>query len=147
MNQIYQPDPYLPVYELEKQKDPTRNFVYRQFRDDDVKFVDMLVEQSLACNKKVVNDKDWDLVKSAFTHFANRWPEEFKEFKESVDLIRRTRNAKGYSKTKEIQYVGALPMRFERILKICFPENELNKEFLWKLVKKMPIFKVANEKN
>lgn len=142
-------DPFMPLYVWDKQQNPDERFVLRQFRADYVKFVDhLLIERKkLGCNNNVVADKDWDLVKYAFEKYAQFWPQEYKEFKEQMSLIRHTRTNKAYSESKGVMYVGALPLRFERMLKVLFPELEVNKAFLWKLVRRMRIFKVTGEGN
>ncbi len=147
MSDIVVPDQYVPVYQAEKQMHPEKSFVYRQFIREDVEFVDRLVELSLSRGTTIENEEDWNLVREILSYFIKRWPDEFRDFGEGIDGIRQTRNKDGYSKSKQIQYVGALPPRFERLLKICFPDMRYDKKFIWELVRRMPIFKVAGEKN
>lgn len=146
---IEQLDPFMGLYVHEKVKNPEAKFALRAFREGDVKFVDNLIKlhKDLACNDTVKMDKDWQLIKDAFGYFAKRWPEEFVEFKQSINLIRQTRNNKAKSMSGEIMYVGALPLRFERIIKIMFPAQQVDKKFIWKLVQKMPVFKVTGIQN
>jgi hypothetical protein len=46
-----------------------------------------------------------------------------------------------------MKYVGALPNRLERLIKVIFPYQHWNKEFVNKLVKRFKIFKVGGENN
>lgn len=148
-DQVEQLDPFMPLYVHEKSKNPDTKFALRAFKEPDVMFVDSLIKlhKEGACNEVVKQDKDWDVVKAAFEYFAKRWPGEFTEFKDSMNLIRQTRKNKAKSESGEIMYVGALPLRFERIVKIMFPSQQIDKRFIWKLVQKMPIFRVTGIQN
>lgn len=146
---LEQLDPFMPIYVHEKMNDPNARFVMRQIREDFVKYVDhlLLERKRLACNEEVRQDKDWELLKYAFTTFAKNWPMEYSEFKDQIATIRHTRRDKAYSQSKEMQYVGALPFRFERIIKVLFPMQNVDKKFIWELVRRMKVFKVTGEGN
>ncbi len=143
---IEQLDPFMPLYVQKKMEDPNNRFVLRQFRSDDVMFFDKMIQLTQG-KTKVVTTQDWDNLREVVTYFAKRWPEEFSEFRKTMEDIRHSRNTGGYSKSREIKYVGALPPRLERIIKKLYIEQEMDKKFMNLLVKKMPVFKVGGENN
>lgn len=140
-------DKYIPLYAYEKTIHPEKEFVWRQFRKKDITDVDKIVEISRGNRETIKKESDWVVVEHLLRFFYERWPEEFKEFKTTIPDIRKTRNNKGYSKSKEIMYVGALPQRFMRLIKVVFPYQQFDKKFIYKLVKRFPLFKVAGEGN
>lgn len=144
---MYIVSPTHAVYKFEKLKDPSFQYEVRGIARTDFEFVEML-EQLTRGASTIDNSRHWEIVKEIFEFLYSRFPEEFVEFKDQMQAIRQTRlNAKGYSKSKEIQYVGALPFRFERMIKKCFPDQQFNKEFIWKLVRKLPILAVSQSDN
>lgn len=147
MGKIIKPDPYLSAYVYEKQTNPSAPIVWRQFEKSAVEDVDHLVELAQGSRQTVTTDKDWQVVEEILKFYYRRWPYEYNEFVNSVKEIRETRKKSGYSSSKEILYVGALPPRFERIVKTIFPLQQFNKKFIWKMVRKFKIFKVGGEGN
>lgn len=118
---------------------------YLEAHAGDVEFVDMMLNKLGRNAAFVETDKDWELIGDLIRWFIYRFPEESKEFKESLSMIRNTRaNEKGYSKTKEIKYIAILPPRFLRIFQKFYPLQELNKSFMAKFLKKFPLFKIAD---
>jgi hypothetical protein len=146
---VEQLDPFMGLYVHEKINDPQVRFMLRQFREQDVRFVDKLISEhkSAGGNETVKTDKDWDVLKSAFDYFAKRWPEDYQAYKKAQQDIRTTRGKGGYSQSKEIKYLASLPVRFERIIKRLYPDQQFDKAFMYKLVKRMNIFKVGGEQN
>lgn len=146
---VEQLDPFMPLYVHEKLNDPQSQFMLRQFRENDVMFVDKLISEhkSAGGNDTVKTDKDWDVLKNAFTYFARRWPEDYQTYRSTQESIRKTRGKGGYSKSREIKYLASLPLRFERIIKRLYPKQQFDKAFMYKIVKRMPIFKIGGEQN
>jgi hypothetical protein len=119
------------------------NIQMRPFLRADVQAVDKLIELAKGYRDVVKSEEDWRLVEIIFQFFMQRWPKEFHEFYSAIPSIRSTRRDKGYSKSKEIKYVGALPYRFERLVKVIFPYQAFDKKFANKLVKRIPLLKVG----
>lgn len=139
-------DKYIPLYTYEKTQHPDKKMVWREYRKKDIIDVDAIIE--LAGNRETVKtEKDWVIVERLLLFFKERWPNEFIEFRSAIPSIRKTRNSRGYSKSKEIMYVGAMPQRFMRLLKVIFPYQQFDKKFINKLVKRIPLFRVAGEQN
>jgi hypothetical protein len=138
-------DPYLPFYVFEKQQNPQSKLWWVAVKQKDLDTIDKLVEISKGKRETVTSEKDWEIMAELLKFFENRWPEEFKEFKEVIPQIRATRRAGGYSKNKETMYLGALPPRFERLIKAIFPRQQFNKDFMYKLVNRYKLFKVGGE--
>lgn len=136
-------DPYQSMALFQKIENPNKKIVMRQFRQADVQAVDKLIELAQGNRDVVESDSDWRLVEIIFQFFMQRWPQEFNEFYSSIPDIRATRRDKGYSKSKEIKYVGALPERFMRLVKVIFPYQQYDKKFVNKLVKRIPLLKVG----
>ncbi len=144
---IHTVDPFLAQYVYEKQTKPEKTLVWRQFRENDVKAVDRIVELAHGDREAVVTQKDWEIFASLLAFYQERWPDEFNSFVDSVKDIRRSRSQGAYSKSKEMMYVGTLPVRFMKIIKVIFPEQQFDKKFIWKMVNKFKIFKVTKEGN
>ncbi len=141
------PDKYLEFYKAHKIMNPEQKLYWAAFKKSDVEFVDKITELAKKANPIITNTRDWDILREIFDYFTRRWPSEWQEFKGVIDDIRHTRRAGGYSATKGIKYVAALPPRFERIIKKIFPNQQFNREFVNTLARKMSIFKVGGEKN
>jgi hypothetical protein len=139
------PDKYVGFYKAHKAMNPSQKLYWAAFKKNDVDTIDHLVEISKGKRETIKSQKDWEIVSELLDFFAQRWPEEFKDFKQAIPDIRKSRRAGGYSKSKEIKYVGAFPPRFERLLRVIFPLQQFNKDFVNKLVKRIPLFKVGGE--
>lgn len=144
---IHTQDPYLAQYVFEKQKDPTAPIVWKRFEKRMVDKVDTIVELAQGHRETVTNLKDWEILGKLLEFFATEWPEEFYDFKTQMADIRQSRNADGYSATREIKYVIALPPRFERMIKSIFPFQQFDKKFVNKMARKFPVFKVGGVNN
>jgi hypothetical protein len=142
---ILKVDPYLPMYAYEKETNPDSVILLRQFRKRVVDAVDRIVELAHGKRETVGSEKDWRIVEELFSFFAHEWPEEYMEFKKTIEDIRHTRNEGGYSDSKEIKYVGAIPPRFERLVKAIFPLQQWDKKFANKFVKRIKILNVGGE--
>lgn len=138
-------DDYTSLYAYEKDVNPKKRLFIRQFKKNDVVAVDKLNDLIGGKRENVKTDEDWRLVEIIMQFFMQRWPEEFWEFYRTIPKIRHTRNAKGYSKTKEVKYVGAMPVRFQRLLKVAFPYQQFDKKFVNKLVKRIPLLMIGGE--
>jgi hypothetical protein len=147
MSKIVKPDSYLPFYILEKQQNPQKKMWWLALKQRDVDTIDHLVEISKGKRETVSSAKDWEIMDELLSFFIQRWPNEFNDFKESMELIRQSRLKGGYSRSGEIKYTASLPPRLERLIKAIFPLQQFNKEFIYKLINHYKIFKVGGEKN
>jgi len=146
MNTIITPDQYEALYKYEKTVNPTANLVWKQYKKNDVQAVDRLVQLSRG-RMSVTNETDWVVLEGVIKFFAERWPNEWDKFTKTIPDIRQTRGQGGYSKSKETKYVGAFPLRLNKIIKIAFPLQQFDKTFVNKFVKRFKIFKVGGEFN
>ncbi len=147
MTKIIKPDQHLATYIYEKTVNPEANLVWKTYQKRLVDKVDRIVELAHGQRDLVKNEEDWKIVEVLVDFFANEWPNEFNEFKKSIPDIRHSRRLNGYSKDKEIKYVGAIPVKLMRIVKAIFPDQEWDKEFLYKFIKRFPLFKIGGEQN
>jgi hypothetical protein len=138
--------PTLPVYQFEKMKNPNFTYQIRKVPKGDFEFVEH-IEKITRGATVIRTEMHWEAVRTIFDFLYRKYPQEFIEFKQAVGTIRRTRGKGGKNKTGEIMYVGAIPPRLHNVIRKCFPEQEFNKAFVWKLVRKLPILKVAGEGN
>ena len=141
------PDPYLSQYVYAKATNPKFKLVWKQYQKKLVDRVDHIVELAQGNRDVVKSLKDWEIVGELFKFFADEWPAEYQEFRKTIPDIRRSRRAGGYSESRETRYVGALPPRFMRMLKAVFPQQQFDKSFANKLVRKIPLLKVGGENN
>ena len=118
MSNIITTDPYEVLYDEETPVVP--------FKKADVEAVNYLVKISQGKREKVETVGDWGIVAKIFEFWTRRWSEEWSEFLEQIKAIRQTRaNKEGMSQTREIKYVGALPIRFQKMVKVIFPFQTL----------------------
>ena len=144
MGIIHKPDNHLATYILEKQMYPEAKILLRAYKRDVVESVDSIIELAHGQRDYVKSDSDWKVVEALLKFWSNKWPFEYREFKQSISDIRETRNDGGYSESKEIKYIGALPsQRFMKMIKAIFPAQQWDKNFTQKFVNKFPLFKVG----
>lgn len=136
-------DPYESMALFQKAQDPSKQIVMRQFKRSDVAAVDKLIELAGESRDVVKTDADWRLVEIIMQFFIERWPQEFKDFYDAIPDIRKLKNDKGYSKTKEIKHVGSLPIRFMKLVQVIFPFQQFDKKFVYKLVRRIPLLAVG----
>ena len=147
MTKIIRTDPYVQHYIFEKETNPDAKLVWKRFERQVVDAVDRIVELAHGQRDAVITMNDWSVVEELVKFWAGQWPNEYQDFKTTIPDIRGTRNAGGYSKSKEIKYVGANPPRLEKMIKAIFPSQSWDKKFVNKLVKRFPLFKVGGEQN
>lgn len=138
--------PAIPLYQFKKWENPDFTYTIKKVPKTDYEFVQRLERETRGATD-IKTDKDWNTVKWIYAFLDKKYPHEFEEFRRAIVDIRRTRNKGGKSESGEIMYVGALPVRFHNVIRSCFPEQEFNKPFIWKLVRKLPILKVTGELN
>jgi hypothetical protein len=144
MSNIIKPDQHLATYIYEKQTNPDAQIVLRQYQREVVEMVDSIVELAHGERDFVKSENDWKVFEELLIFWMKQWPEEYIEFKDAIKDIRETRGTGGYSKSKEIKYVGALPsQRFMKMVKAIFPAQQWDKKFTQKFVNRFPLFKVG----
>lgn len=140
------PDPYESAYQAQKLMDPSFTFQMKPFKKKDVTAVDVLIKE-IGPRETVTTESDWQALERVVKFYIERWPHDFKEFSDSISTIRQSRNAGGYSESKEIKYVAALPYKLERLIKNFFPLQQYDKDFVYKLSNKIKLLKVGGEQN
>jgi hypothetical protein len=140
-------DPYISHYVYEKMTDPTANIVWKQYEKRLVDKTNRIIELAHGERDAIKSQSDWAVVGELLKFWYEEYPMEYQEFKSSVLDARRSRNADGYSSTREIKFVGAIPPRFMKMIKVIFPFQQFDKAFVNKLVKRFPMFKVGGVDN
>lgn len=120
---------------------------YRAMKKADVEAADYLIKISKN-RERVETEKDWMIISKIFEFWTRRWPHEWQEFGESMEAIKATRfNKQGMSRSNEIKYVGALPVRFERLIKGVFRDQPFDKKFVYALTNRIKIVKVGEKRD
>lgn len=136
MTKIVQTDPYMEFYAAHKQLNPQDRIMLRAFRKSDVEDVDELVRISRGNRQTVKTQADWEVVENIIRFYIKRWPQDWAEFARSMPDIRQSRNPGGMSKSKNMVYLAAIPLRLERLIKIIFPFNQVNSKFSHELIRR-----------
>jgi hypothetical protein len=144
---IIKPDPFIDNYIYEKQTNPDTKIVLKTFQRNIVDTVDQIVELAHGQRDMVRGESDWKVVEALLLFFSWKWPNEFQEFKAGIPDLRKSRNTGGYSDSKEIKYVCAIPPRFMKLVKAIFPDQEWDKRFTNKFIRRFPLFKIGGEQN
>lgn len=147
MTNILKTDPYMEFYAAHKVMNPEDRLMLRAFRVQDVEDVDKLVQLSRGKRETVKTESDWHVLSELIVFYIQRWPQEWMEFRNTMPDIRKSRNARGYSKSKEIKYVASIPLRLERLIKAIFPMNQFNKKFSYEFIRRFKVFQVGGEQN
>lgn len=130
-----------------KKQEPITSVDYIPVRKDDLKAVDYLVKIGSG-RETVETEKDWMVMAKIFEFWTRRWPDEWQEFGDAIEDIRATRlNKEGMSASRDTKYVGALPLRLMKMIKIIFPYQQFDKKFVNKLVEKINIVKVGEKRD
>ncbi len=118
-------------------------------RKADVEAVNYLVKISQGSRDFVTSAKDWGIVSKIFEFWTRRWPEEWLEYRSQIEAIRGTRARKdGYSKELGrggIRYIGALPVRLMKMIKVIFPLQQWDKSFSNKFASNIQISRVGEK--
>lgn len=108
-----------------------------------VQIVDDLVIKSKG-REFVQSDSDWKVIEQLMNVFFAFYPEEAQDI---VSFVKENRgvlkNNKGYSDSKEIKHLASLPLRLQKMIRICFPLQKFDKKFIYKLIWKYPVFKMG----
>lgn len=142
-----QADPYFEFYAAHKETHPESKIMLRAFKKKDVEDVDELLKISRGFRDEVKTESDWNVVAQLVIFYIKRWPEDWMQFRDTMPDIRQSRRNGGYSASREIKYVGALPLRLERLIKAIFPHNQVNKKFLYQFIRRFKIFQVGGVQN
>ena len=147
MDTIQTPDPYLDHYIYERATNPKSHIVWKQYRKSMVERTDRIIELAHGQRDTVKSQSDWAVVEELLKFWAEEFPQEYQEFKITIPEIRRSRNDGGYSSTREMKYLGALPPRFIKMIRVIFPFQQFDKSFMYKLIKRYPGFKIGGVDN
>lgn len=147
MSTIQTVDPYLAHYVYEKTVNPNTPIVWKQYEKRLVDRTDRIIELSKGERDTVKSEGDWMIVGELLKFWAEEYPLEYYEFRKTIPEIRNSRNSGGYSQSREIKYLGALPSRFMKMIKVIFPFQQFDKSFMYKFIRKFPLFKVGGENN
>lgn len=137
-------DPNVSTYEAKQMLDPNFLFEVKKVRREYVEAVDVLLKH-IGNRDTISSNSDWEALDKVISFYCSRWPDDWAQFKDSIVGIRQTRRDGGYSESKDTKYVAALPPKLERLIKVCFPFQEFNKTFIYKLIDRIKIFKVGGE--
>ncbi len=141
-------DPYLELYAHEKQKNPSQRIVLRAYERKYIEGIDWL-ERVVGKRDKVVTSNDWMALSKILEFWTRLWPHEWQEYVQSMQEIRSTRARKdGYSREKGTtgtRYLGALPPRLMRLIKVYFPYQQWDREFVDKFTNNIKISKVGEK--
>ena len=118
---------------------------WRPFSKHQVACVDAILKAANGKHGSVESELDWKLLEEMWKIYAWFFPAEVEAFKQSVAETRATRNVGGYSATKEMIYLGAIPGRFMKMVQVIFDTQRFDKKFSNKLVKRLSLFAVASE--
>lgn len=118
---------------------------YRPVPKGALKIVDQFIAASRGRGgETVVKESDWKFVEDILKFWIGQYPKEAGEFFKSIPDIRATRtNSKGYGDTKELRYIAALPWRLMKFIKIFFPFQQFDKDFMARFTKRLPKFKIG----
>ncbi len=141
------PDPHLATYIYEKVTHPEHKLYWKAYKKRQVDMANRIVELAHGERDVVKSQGDWEIVGELLKFFIQEWPKEFEEFRRIIPDIRGSRREGGYSDSREIKYVGALPVRFMKMIKVIFPFQQFDKQFVNRLVKRIPLLKVGGEGN
>jgi hypothetical protein len=142
-------DPYLELYAYEKMKNPSKRIVFRAYNRRVVDGIDWLEREIGMSRDKVETSDDWMAISKILEFWSRTWPNEWSDYVKSMREIRATRARKdGYSKEKGVKgmrYLGALPPRLMRLIKVYFPYQQWNREFVDKFTNNIKISKVGEK--
>jgi hypothetical protein len=144
---IQKPDEFMSVYAVEKALNPEHTMMLRAFRQRDVEDVDALVKLSRGNREDIRVESDWAVLNELMVFYIRRWPDEWMEFRNTMPGIRQTRRAKGYSQSKEIKYIAAMPSRLMKLIKVIFPYQQFNKKFMYEFMRRTKAFQVGGVSN
>ncbi len=148
-NMIHQTDPYLEIYAAEKRLDPNKRIVLRAFQKRQVEGVDWLNGQIGLTRDKVETSEDWSAISKILEFWTRLWPNEWEEYVQSMQEIKGTRaRSDGYSREQGrngVRYLGALPPRLMRLIKVYFPYQQWDREFVDKFTNNIRISKVGEK--
>ena len=147
MRIVKAPDKYEEFYAAHKLTHPEDPLVLRAFRQRDIDDVDRLIEISKGHREDIKTESDWNVVANLVVFYIQRWGAEWTEFRNSLPDIRQSRGSGGYSRSREIKYVGAIPLRLERLIKAIFPNYQMNKKFLYQFIRRFRVFQVGGVQN
>ena len=142
--QLVTVSPFDSIYALAQ--DQGYDVEYKKFKKSDVQRVEGLA-LDIGKREEVKTERDWEAVDKIIKFYWATWPEDAQEFYNIVPDIRGTRASGGYSKSRETKYLGALPLRLLKCIKIFFPKQQWDKNFSNKFVKRFKIFGVGGYTN
>lgn len=95
---------------------------------------------------KVETDKDWKVIEGLINIYFSRFSYEANDFIDSVKKIKASKSdVKGYSKNREILHIASLPIRLQKMIKVCFPQQQFDKKFIYGMIKRIPGFKIGGK--
>lgn len=125
------------------------NIEYRLRHRKDIEAVNSIVKLASGERATVKSESDWRVVGELVKFYVTRYPQEAESFLQTMKHIRSQRSSGGKVKAvnsfNEISYLGAFPEdgRLMKMIKIIFPYQSFNKEFMYKFVEKFPGFRVT----
>lgn len=136
-------DPYESLYKITGE-----SYEMRAVRKRDLMAVDYLIKV-VGLREDVKTIDDWGALAKCFEFYTRQWPQDWSEFAQYIKDVRETRARKdGYSREKGeegVRYVGAIPHRLMKVIKIIFPKQQWDREFTEKFINNIKIFRVGEK--
>ena len=142
---IAKSDPYMSFYGAHQALHPDDDITLKVYTQRDVDAVDKLLELSKGNREEIRTEEDWNVLANLVVFYIQRWANEWMEFRQTMPDIKETRRKGGYSKSKEIKYVGAMPPRLMKLIKIIFPYQQYDKKFMYEFIRRFQVFQVGGK--
>lgn len=115
-----------------------------------VEAVDKIADKAMkhSSGHSVTTAADWEIVEDIFKLWAKFYPDEYQDFlRQQRQLRSGAFNKHGASPDKNtaLQHLAELPGKAWRMVEEFFPEQELTKGFIKKLVRRLPILQVPEK--
>lgn len=129
---------------------PADDLEYVSFNKQTVDWIDSLIEfqKKHGSNSKISGEGDWLVLEYMYKGLSTLYPDQMKLFEDSMKF-HRSMNKFGKGVTKEknamVQHKIEIPQVFYHFLKILYPFQQLDRDFVNKLEKRFPQF-LAYEK-
>lgn len=115
-----------------------------------VLYIDALIEKAkrLQINDFIQTENDWEIVQDLFKLFIKEYPEDYENFKRSVERIKSSMlREDGIVKDKDamMQHQLEIPEKFFLMLEAMFPlqSKHLDEGFVRELARRIPILQIG----
>ena len=125
--------------------------VYYEMPSKIVVELDKIIEEAhrVGSYERIDSETDWKIVRKLFLFWRRAYPTEYKHFLETMKLMKQGAMNKHAASVKEkgtggaqVRHICEVPKRFGDWLSIFYPKQKYTKNFIRKLITKIPEFKV-----